>query len=112
MKETTTTYYDDVTGEEIGDLFEMMSIKVNRPRNPPRPGDENEVIHLAGYTHGLEYERIDNNSFEIYIGDTGNVAMVVEDRKTRTSYYGRDTEDQEIAGLIDVLDGEVLDDDG
>jgi len=102
MKETT--YYCDSTGEEIEDLFEMLSVEAHTAHtwtSPNRGGSK--VYHFSKHSHSFEYDR-NENSFEVFIGDTGSVAMVKEETGSETKYYGQDTEDSAVSGLMTTIE--------
>jgi len=105
------TAYCDVSGEEIEDHFEMLSVKVVNESKylASQKRDQIKTLHISGDEHPIEYDR-NENQFTAYVGDTDSVVMIKEDRHMGVKRYGLDTEQKEIIELMDIIN-DCIDDD-
>lgn len=104
------TFECDVTNQEIDpqNYSNMLVLETVGPSSPFYHGeDHNRTLHIDGEEHPLDHERLDHD-FRAYVSDSGRVALIEEEMvHSRTTYHDRQTDDEEITALFNVLQGVV-----
>lgn len=103
MKETNVQYYDDATGEEIDDLFDMVTVKAVKPQSWTSPRRREVKVHFADSTHKLDAGMVDDHEFTAYLNPKREVAMVQVKSGPQVAYHGQDTHWKELAHLIELV---------
>jgi hypothetical protein len=109
MKETETTYYCDVTGEEIENQFDMIAVDVDRGSSGLQYTDRNESIHIGPDTHDMDpgYDPMSDDDITAIVSD-GDVIGLKISSGMRSYYVGPET-DGPYTHLIPLIQ-EAIDD--
>lgn len=106
MKETT--YYSDLTGEEIDDPHRMVTVSVERPSTWLGPHHSGKELLHFGTEVVFDQDRAEG-SFAAYISQRETVAMIEESNGPQTMYHARDTSDDEIRTLMNAVENVLWD---
>ena len=105
MKGESSVHYCDVTGNQIEDEFSMLTVNQHYQERPLK--QPSQTFHLSKSVHAFEFERMNENEYHAYRGDSGRVVMITERSPILATHFGQDTADAAMQDLMQTLNSLV-----
>lgn len=99
----------DVSGEQITNYRNMLVVETNGPSSPFHYDAESydRELHISNDHHSFDSDRVEHE-FRAFISNSERVALIEEDEGYRQlSYFDRETDDDEIRELFEIVQGIV-----
>lgn len=95
----------NVSGEQIDNYRNMLVVETVGPSTPFLYGEENydRTLHISSEHHPFGSSRVEHE-FRAFISESERVVLIKEDEGYRQlSYHDRETNDEEIQELFEIL---------